>query len=124
MLVGRVSHADCDGTLNGYQFRLYDNGRWELHAAVRDGLIAAGRSGAVRGRWHRLELAFHGERISGSIDGTQVFEMLNTRHLAGMAGFGTGWNPAQFDDLTLDPVAAGVPLISALPRRGLGVSIQ
>lgn len=124
MLVGRVSHADCDGTLNGYQFRLYDNGRWELHAAVKDGLIAAGRSGAVRGRWHRLELAFHGERISGSIDGTQVFEMLNTRHLAGMAGFGTGWNPAQFDDLTLDPVAAGVPLISPLPRRRLGVSIQ
>jgi hypothetical protein len=117
MLVGRVSHADTDGTLNGYQFRLYDNGRWELHAAVKHGLIAAGESGAVRGHWHHLELAFHGERISGRINGAQVFEVQNTRHQAGMAGFGTGWNRAQFDDLTLDPVIAGNPVIPVSPVR-------
>jgi len=45
--------------------------------------------------------------------------MLNTRHLAGMAGFGTGWNLAQFDDLTLDPVIAGVPVTSAPPKQAL-----
>jgi hypothetical protein len=117
MLVGRVSHADCDGTLIGYQFRLYDTGRWELHAAVKDGLIAAGQSAAVRGRWHDLELVFHGQWISGQIDGQPVFEMLDTRHMAGMAGFGTGWNRAQFDDLTLDPVSADVPVISESPVR-------
>jgi len=115
MLVGRVSHADTDGTLSGYQFRLYDDGRWELHAAVKHGMIATGQSGAVRRHWHRLELAFHGERVSGRIDGAQVFEVHNTRHPAGMAGFGTGWNRAQFDDLTLDPVIAGIPVIPVSP---------
>lgn len=111
MLVGRVSHADCDGTLSGYQFRLYDDGRWELHDAVKDGLIAGGESRAVRGEWHRLELEFQDERITGRIDGTQVFEFQDARHGAGMAGFGTGWNTAEFDDLMLDPVASGVPVM-------------
>jgi hypothetical protein len=88
-------------------------------APPKHGLIATGQSGAVRGHWYRLELAFHGERISGRIDGSQVFEVLNARHLAGMAGFGTGCNLAEFDDPTLDPVSAGVPVISAPPKQAV-----
>ena len=116
MLLGRVERGDCDGTLHGYQFRLYDTGRWELDGEVKNALIASGQATAPGlNRWHRLELAFHGERIVGRVDGAQVFALNDTRHAAGMAGFGTGWNVASFDDISVIPVSHSVPVISRPP---------
>ena len=115
MLLGRVSRADCDGTLRGYQFRLYDTGRWELHGDIKDALIESGQVAAGLNRWRRLELAFQGDRVVGRVDGTEVFARSDARHVAGMAGFGTGWNVGSVDEVTVEPVAADVPVISEPP---------
>lgn len=115
MVLGRVERGDCDGTLDGYQFRLYDTGRWELHGAVKDALIASGQSAGGASRWHRLELYFQGEQIVGRIDGSEVFSLKDRRHAAGLAGFGTGWNVGSFDDVSITPVSNDIPVISDPP---------
>ncbi|MDE2449969.1 MAG: galactosylceramidase [Gammaproteobacteria bacterium] len=115
-LLGRVWRADCDGTLHGYQFRLYDTGRWELDGEVKNALIASGQATPPGlNRWHRLELTFRGERIAGRIDGAQVFALEDPRHAVGMAGFGTGWNAGSFDDVSVTPVSRNIPVISQPP---------
>jgi len=55
-LIGRISKLASDGPLSAYQFRLYDDGRWQLLAATTEGLVAQGVSTARAEAWHRLAL--------------------------------------------------------------------
>ena len=113
MLVGRVVKNDCDGPLQAYQFRLYDDGRWELHAAVTAGLLASGKTDASRGIWRRLELEFEEKRITARIDGVAVLALEDVRNPYGMAGFGSGWNQASFDNVTIAPLAPGARVMAS-----------
>ena len=117
-VMGRVARAlCCDGTLSGYQFRVYGTGKWELVAETRDALLASGDIALNTPGWRHLELVLHGDRISGSIDGHQVFNVLDQRQPTGLAGLVAGWNQASFDNFTIVPVAAGVPVISTPPLQ-------
>ena len=119
MLVGRVVKNDCDGPLQAYQFRLYDDGRWELHAAVKDGLIASGKTTPSMGVWRHLELSFDQNQIRGRIDGVSVFSVADVRNANGQAGFGSGWNRASFDNLLIEPLTPGAQVLA---RPGDGAS--
>lgn len=110
MLIGRMEHADSDGQLFGYQFRLYDTGRWELHGDVKNALIKAGTVMPGLNRWRSLALSFRGDHIIGSIDGREVFDQRDSKHDHGLAGIGSGWMPARFDNLVIEPVDRGVPV--------------
>jgi hypothetical protein len=46
-------------------------------------------------------LTFKGSHIQASIDGTSVAKVEDSTHAKGMAGFGTGWNTAQFDNFSV-----------------------
>ena len=113
-LIGRMSKLASDGPLSAYQFRLYDDGRWQLLAATTEGLVAQGRAAAIAGAWHHLTLTMHGERIEGAIDGTRVFALADDKQATGLAGLGAGWNAAAFDNFTVEPIAPGV-LVSTAP---------
>jgi len=121
-VLGRVSRVSCcDGALSGYQLRLYDSGRWELLAESKDAILASGKVSPGLAVWRHEELAFRGDRISGSIDGKQVVSLTDTRHAAGLAGIANGWNVGSYDNLTIDPFAPGVPVISTPPPPVAGV---
>lgn len=117
-IMGRVQRAlCCDGTLGGYQFRVYASGQWELVAETRDALLASGEVAANSRGWRHLELVLRGDLISGSIDNQQVVSLLDERHPAGLAGLVAGWNRASFDNFSVAPLAPGVPVISTPPAR-------
>ena len=114
-LIGRMSKLASDGPLSAYQFRLYDDGRWQLLAATTGGLVAEGGSGARAGAWHHIALTMRGTRIEGAIDGAPVFALTDDKQATGLAGLGAGWNAGAFDDFVVEPVAPGVPVVTAPP---------
>ena len=113
---GRVSGATGGGLVQGYQLRLHGSGRWELRAAADEkSVMASGQVAPALNVWRHLELAFDREHITASIDGRQVASLKDTRNSTGMAGLGSGWNPASFDDFAVTPLSARIPVISAPP---------
>ena len=111
-LIGRMSKLSSDGPLSAYQFRLDDVGNWTLLAATTEGIIASGKSAAIAGRWHHLDLVMRGERITGAIDGAQVVSITDARQARGLAGLGAGWNVAAFDNFEVAPLDADSAVIA------------
>jgi hypothetical protein len=90
----------------GYVLRLKPNGEWELLSAEFKKPVVALASGSVaidRGKWHRLELRFHGGRIVAMLDGAALATVENSAHTHGMFALGTEWNRIQFDNLAVTP---------------------
>jgi galactosylceramidase len=109
-IFGRIQ----DG-LKGYGLCVDDKGRWELkmpanagtgafcEVAVPTKTLAAGTTAFAAGRWHKLALRFSGPRIIASIDGAQLAAVEDRTFPAGLAGLGSGWNTALFDNFSLQP---------------------
>jgi hypothetical protein len=109
MVLGRIDSADFfkDGKArwpSGYVLVVRHNGEWELNSAKYKTPIAKLASGKVTfglRTWHRLALRFQGAEIEALVDGKSVAKVRDTMHPRGMAGFGTGWNIAQFDNFAV-----------------------
>ena len=73
-IMGRIDSADVFKDYkalwpSGYVLRLNPNGAWELLSAEFKKPVVTLASGSVaidRGKWHRLELRFHGGQIVAS----------------------------------------------------------
>ena len=116
-LYARVARVSSDGVIDGYQFRLYDDGRWELRTAPNEAPIGSGRTSGTPHVWRHVELAVQAERITAAVDDHELISVTNTRHAAGLAGVGDGWNGASFDNFAVVPAAPDVPVISAPAMR-------
>jgi hypothetical protein len=109
MLLGRIDSADvfADSKAklpSGYAFQIASGGAWSLISAAYKKptrTLAHGNIQASGSRWHNMELVFHGDRISASLDGKVLTSVQDTAHTHGMCGIGTGWNHAQFDDVSV-----------------------
>ena len=112
-LIGRMSKLASDGPLSAYQFRLDAAGNWSLLAATTEGIVATGSLDARAGAWHHLELVMRDNQIIGSIDGRQVLTIRDTRHARGLAGLGSGWHAASFDNFKVEPLDDGTPIVVA-----------
>ena len=108
-LAGRIDSADWfqDSRarwLSGYILCVQHDGTWELDntrfksATVK---LASGKVPFSVKTWHHLAVAFKGPSIQASIDGASVANLSDTSHTKGMAGIGTGWNTAQFDNFSI-----------------------
>ena len=108
-LMGRIDSSDVfqDGDAifpSGYVLSLQADGKWNLFSAaykkptVR---LASGMATATRDQWHHLELTFRGNLITATLDGSRLGSASDRSHSHGMFGLGTGWNKAQFDNLTV-----------------------
>jgi hypothetical protein len=108
-LAGRIDSADWfqDGKarwLSAYVLSVQHNGTWELDntkfnlAPIK---LASGKVPFSVKTWHHLALAFKGTSIHASLDGASVANVTDTSHKKGMAGIGTGWNTAQFDNFSI-----------------------
>ena len=144
-LLGRVD-GQFSGAVSGIHLRLAGNGRWRLYdedlrgqdselcvpsdpscAGVRSTRprpverrdLGAGRATLAAGTWHRLGLAFDGDRVTAYVDGRAVARADAPRHASGLAGLAVApWRSSEFDDLTVTPVRASGDL-RTLPAREL-----
>jgi hypothetical protein len=46
-------------------------------------------------------MTFRGSAISAFLDGKQLAQVSDATHQSGMAGMGTGWNLASFDNFSI-----------------------
>ncbi|MHC4572041.1 MAG: discoidin domain-containing protein [Planctomycetota bacterium] len=88
---------------NGYWLRVDHNGKWHLKADTKT--LALGTAAVSANTWHTLKLKFFGINITAFIDDVQVASVHDVKYDSGMAGVGSGWNNAQFDNFTVLPVA-------------------
>jgi galactosylceramidase len=85
----------------GYGLKASTDGRWELKAHAKT--LASGRVPFAADRWHHLALRFDGPRITALIDGAEVKSIRDETFRAGMAGLGSGWNNARYDNFCVRP---------------------
>ncbi len=89
---------------HGYWLKVSSDGRWELKAFTKT--LAAGTVSFAADRWHKLALRFSGSSIAAVIDGVEVKTMRDGTFGAGMAGVGSGWNHARYDNFSVRPLAS------------------
>lgn len=109
MLLGRIDSADVFADHkaqlpSGYLLRITSDGMWSLLSAEYKKptrTLAHGKLQDSRNRWRHLELAFRGDQISASLDSKVLVLVHDNAHTHGMFGIGTGWNHAQFDNVSI-----------------------
>jgi hypothetical protein len=110
-LMGRIDSADVFQDQkaiwpSGYVLSIEPNGKWILSASafkIARRELASGSVKLSTGKWHHAELAFKADQISVSLDGKTLATTTDTSHPRGMFAVGTGWNRAQFDNLSVAP---------------------
>jgi hypothetical protein len=111
MLMGRIDSADVfkDDKArwpSGYVLSIEPGGKWRLSTSAYKSATRELASGSVRlsaGKWHHAELAFKANQVSVALDGKTLAAMTDASHPYGMFAIGTGWNRAQFDNLSVTP---------------------
>lgn len=102
-LYGRIGKCPQSADApEGYCFRLYRDGAWKLLAGARE--LDSGHADMGKGSWHKMSMRFLGDLITLTVDGTEITFGDDDSFKAGMAGLGTGWNCARFDNFTVRPV--------------------
>ena len=113
-LFGRVGTVpQTAGLPNGYWLKLDERGCWELGTA--NTALASGRVPGPARAWRALKLRFAGRLIQAFIDDQRVTVVADPTYVAGMVGVGSGWHPAQFDNLQI---------VTALSDRNLAFAKQ
>jgi len=108
-LAGRIDSANWfrdrqTHEASAYILDIQNDGAWELKSVLFKTparTLASGKAPFQLNTWHHLALAFKGTAIRASIDGALVASVTDTTHQKGMAGIGTGWNTAQFDNFSI-----------------------
>ncbi|MBV9157544.1 MAG: hypothetical protein JO097_14870 [Acidobacteriaceae bacterium] len=108
-LIGRVDSADVFRDKkavwpSGYLFSVEADGNWKLISSKYKSdpkTIASGLVAFDRNQWHHLELRFQGTHIAAIFDHGGLAAVSDASHAHGMFGLGTGWNRAQFDNLSV-----------------------
>ena len=108
-LMGRIDSADVfqgDKVIypSSYILSVQTDGAWKLvSTAYKKSTVtlASGTAAVLPGEWHRFALTFHGNVISALLDGKQLANIGDNSHTHGMVAVGTGWNMAQFDNLSV-----------------------
>ena len=105
----------------GYGFQVQQDGTWFLRvnrfystkdAAGGSGsetwhtdlkVLASGKASPFGNAWNRLRLRMTGSLISVSIGDTELASVSDATYYKGIAGIGSGYNNARFDNLSVTP---------------------
>jgi alpha-L-fucosidase len=68
-----------------------------------------------------MGLSFSGTTVRATLDGATVAEVTDATYARGMAGVGSGWNHARFDNLSIRVAAAPANLARGKPARASSV---
>ena len=106
MIYGRVLRLRDNGLPPwGYWLSVNSTGNWSLNSY--QAIIGSGNINFPANVWHTLKLDFEYATIKAYIDNVLVTTVTDATYANGMAGIGSGWNYAQFDNFTLTPGALG-----------------
>jgi hypothetical protein len=106
-LLGRLEKQPQNGVPYAYILDIRHDGYWELQTVVSDNAVTTLKSGIIAftlNTWHTLKLTFNGPNIQATIDGECIASLNDTSHVNGMVGIGGGWNKAQFDNFSVQPL--------------------
>jgi hypothetical protein len=109
MLLGRIDSANVFAGKNaelpsGYVFKIDNTGKWELLCSSYKQptvTLTHGTMHVSKRKWHTMLLAFKGNNIAIALDGETLASITDSTHTHGMFGIGTGWNLAQFNNLSV-----------------------
>ena len=99
-IMGRVMevHRGNDNP-EGYWFKITTGNNWTLNAG--DQKLASGTSEFSPFTWHHLSIKFKGNNISVFINSKEVTSVINTKYTHGLAGLGSDFNFAEFDNFEI-----------------------
>jgi hypothetical protein len=92
---------------NGYWFMVDQKGNYTLNADSK--ILAAGSVPFSANTWHNLKLKFAGANITALINNHRVADVIDIKYKNGMAGVGSGWNNARFDNFKANPYTGPPP---------------
>jgi hypothetical protein len=93
--VGLIPHRpEC------YDLKLNASGEWSLNSYVAGAkkILTSGHLSLAPQSWQHLELRFEGSNIQALVDGKLAGQAVDSSHLSGMAGIGSGWGNSEFDN--------------------------
>lgn len=94
-----------------YSLRLYGTGQWAVKNCTTT--VASGTVSPALGSWHTLKLRCQGSTLTAYIDNVQEGTCTDATFGTGMAGLGTGWNTAQFDNLSIASIDSLCPVLQS-----------
>jgi len=96
-ILGRVMEMNRGGDYpEGYTFVINTSNRWSLFAGNQE--ISKGESSFPAFAWHHLSMKLIGNSISVSVNNKEIVRINNTKYTHGLAGLGSGFNLAEFDN--------------------------
>jgi len=99
-LIGRVTELHRGNDFpEGYWFRITTGSNWTLNAG--NYVIASGNMSFEPFTWHKLKLRMHGNSISVFVDNIELTSITDNRFTHGLAGLGSDFNFAEFDNLEI-----------------------
>ena len=81
----------------GYSLWLHEDGSWKVTTANK--VLAGGTVAAPGAGWHQLRISCTGNSITAAIDGDVVARITDGTYRRGLAGIGSGFHAALFDNL-------------------------
>jgi len=96
-LLGRVMEMKRGGDFpEGYTFVINTGNRWLLYSGNQ--VIADGNAKFPALTWHHLSLKLKGSTISVWVNNKEVVSVTDEKYTHGLAGIGSGYNFAEFDN--------------------------
>jgi hypothetical protein len=98
----RLNKLDTMGeeSSSGYGLEFDEVGKWRLFA--RNETLASGQVSLVGTEWHRVTLSAIDDQIEARLGGRVLAKISDSRFLSGVAGLGTDWNKASFDNFDVE----------------------
>jgi hypothetical protein len=99
-IMGRVMevHRGNDNP-EGYWFKITTGNNWTLNAGSQK--LASGRADFPPFKWHNLQMRLNGSTITVFINNKEVASVTDTKYTHGLAGVGSDFNYAEFDDFEI-----------------------
>ena len=99
-LLGRVMEMHRGGDFpEGYTFVINTGNQWVLYAGNQ--IIASGKAEFPAFTWHHISLKLSGKTVSVRVNNKEVISVTNEKYSHGLAGIGSGFNFAEFDNFSV-----------------------
>jgi hypothetical protein len=96
-LLGRAMEMYRGGDFpEGYIFVINTGNRWALYAGKQ--IIATGNAKFPAFTWHHISMKLKGKMVSVWLNNKELISVTNDKYSHGLAGIGSGFNYAEFDN--------------------------
>ena len=102
-IMGRVMEVHRGNDYpEGYWFKITTGNNWTLNAGSQK--LASGRADFPPFTWHNLLMRFNGNKITVLVNNKEVASVTDTQFTHGLAGLGSDFNFAEFDDFEIKQI--------------------